>query len=50
MPFPYRAGPDGPKHRERIHGRPGPRWFDPASPIGVVHGDAAMYVGGLFLT
>ncbi len=45
--FRVTAGPDGPKHRERIHGRPGPRWFDPASPIGVVHGDAAMYVGGL---
>ncbi|MGI8645702.1 MAG: oxygenase MpaB family protein [Nocardioides sp.] len=41
------AGPDGPKHRERIHGRPGPRWFDPASPIGRVHGDAAMFVGGI---
>jgi uncharacterized protein (DUF2236 family) len=45
--FRVTAGPDGPKHRERIHGRPGPRWFDPASPIGVVHGDAAMYIGGL---
>lgn len=45
--FRVTAGPDGPKHRERIHGRPGPRWFDPASPIGIVHGDAAMYVGGL---
>jgi uncharacterized protein (DUF2236 family) len=45
--FRVTAGPDGPKHRERIHGRPGPRWFDPASPIAVVHGDAAMYVGGL---
>ncbi len=41
------AGPEGPRHRDRIHGRPGPRWFDPASPIGNVHGDAAMYVGGL---
>ena len=41
------AGPDGPRHRERIHGTPGPRWFDPASPIGRVHGDAAMFVGGL---
>jgi uncharacterized protein (DUF2236 family) len=45
--FRVTAGPDGPRHRERIHGRPGPRWFDPASPIGIVHGDAAMYVGGL---
>jgi uncharacterized protein (DUF2236 family) len=41
------AGPDGPKHRERIHGRPGPRWFDPDSPIGRVHGDASMFVGGI---
>jgi uncharacterized protein (DUF2236 family) len=41
------AGPDGPQHRERIHGTPGPRWFDPASPIGRVHGDAAMFVGGI---
>jgi uncharacterized protein (DUF2236 family) len=41
------AGPDGPRHRERIHGTPGPRWFDPASPIGRVHGDASMFVGGI---
>ena len=41
------AGPDGARHRERIHGTPGPRWFDPASPIGRVHGDAAMFVGGI---
>ena len=24
-----------------------PRWFEPDSPIGRVHGDAAMFVGGL---
>ncbi len=41
------AGPDGPRHRDRIHGTPGPRWFDGASPIGRVHGDAAMFVGGI---
>ena len=41
------AGPDGPKHRDRIHGTPGPRWFEPDSPIARVHGDAAMFVGGL---
>ena len=41
------AGPDGDKHAQRIHGRPGPRWFDPASPIGRVHGDASMFVGGI---
>src|SRR5689334_491868 len=45
--FAATAGPDGPKHRERIHGRPGPRWFDPDSPIGQVHGDASMFIGGL---
>ena len=45
--FRVAAGPDGPRHRERIHGRPGPRWFDPASPIGRVHGDASMFIGGI---
>jgi uncharacterized protein (DUF2236 family) len=41
------AGPDGARHRDRIHGRPGPRWFPPDSPIGRVHGDASMFIGGL---
>ena len=41
------AGSDGEKHRDRIHGTPGPRWFDPSSPIGRVHGDASMFVGGI---
>jgi uncharacterized protein (DUF2236 family) len=41
------AGPDGPRHRERIHFREGPRWFEPGSPITRVHGDASMFVGGL---
>jgi uncharacterized protein (DUF2236 family) len=41
------AGPEGPRHRERIHGTPGPRWFAPGSPITHVHGDASMYVGGI---
>ncbi len=41
------AGPEGAQHRERIHGRPGPRWFEPGSPISEVHGDAAMFVGGM---
>ena len=45
--FAATAGPDGPKHRERIHGRPGARWFEPDSPIGRVHGDASMFIGGL---
>ncbi|HRD64084.1 MAG TPA: oxygenase MpaB family protein, partial [Nocardioides sp.] len=41
------AGPEGPKQRERIHFRPGPRWFEAGSPITRVHGDASMFVGGL---
>jgi uncharacterized protein (DUF2236 family) len=41
------AGPDGPRHRERIHLTPGPRWFPEGSPIARVHGDAAMFVGGI---
>lgn len=45
--FAATAGPNGPRQRERIHGRPGPRWFDPGSPIARVHGDASMFIGGL---
>ncbi|MDP2775710.1 MAG: oxygenase MpaB family protein, partial [Nocardioides sp.] len=41
------AGPDGAAHAARIHGRPGPRWFEPDSPIARVHGDASMFVGGI---
>jgi uncharacterized protein (DUF2236 family) len=41
------AGPDGPRQRERIHGRPGPRWFEPDSAIVRVHGDASMFIGGI---
>jgi uncharacterized protein (DUF2236 family) len=41
------AGPHGQRQRERVHGSPGPRWFDPRSPIGRVHGDASMFVGGI---
>ncbi|MGH3588884.1 MAG: oxygenase MpaB family protein, partial [Pseudonocardia sp.] len=41
------AGPDGHANRDRIHLTPGPRWFRPDSPIGRVHGDASMFVGGL---
>jgi uncharacterized protein (DUF2236 family) len=41
------AGPQGPAHRERFHAAPGPRWFAPGRPIRRVHGDAAMFVGGL---
>ncbi len=41
------AGPEGPTRRQRISTAPGPRWFDEQSPIQVVHGDAATFVGGL---
>jgi uncharacterized protein (DUF2236 family) len=41
------AGPEGPQHRDRIHGTPGPRHFEPGSPIQRVHGDASMFIGGL---
>lgn len=41
------AGPDGPAKRDRIHGRPGPRWFEPDSAIVRVHADASMFIGGL---
>ena len=41
------AGPDGPRQRDRIHGREGPRWFERGSPITRVHGDASMFVGGI---
>ncbi|HZZ48458.1 MAG TPA: oxygenase MpaB family protein [Pseudonocardia sp.] len=41
------AGPQGPENRARIHDSAGPRWFSPDRPIRRVHGDAAMFVGGL---
>src|SRR4051794_41877691 len=41
------AGADGGANRARIHGAPGPRWFEAGSPVQVVHGDASMFVGGL---
>jgi len=41
------AGPNGADNRTRIHGRPGPRWFGTDRPISTVHGDAAMFIGGL---
>lgn len=47
MLFRQVAGPDGVRHRERIHGTPGPRWFGPDAAIVRVHGDAAMFVGGI---
>lgn len=41
------AGPQGEDERARIHGTPGPRWFERGTPITTVHGDAAMFVGGI---
>jgi uncharacterized protein (DUF2236 family) len=41
------AGPEGPAHRQQFHAGPGPRWFAADRPIRRVHGDAAMFVGGL---
>ncbi|MEV5438374.1 oxygenase MpaB family protein [Streptomyces sp. NPDC052682] len=41
------AGPEGPATRARIHDTPGPRWFGPERPVRRVHGDAAMFIGGL---
>jgi uncharacterized protein (DUF2236 family) len=41
------AGPEGPANRARFNAAPGPRWFAPDRPIRRVHGDAAMFVGGL---
>jgi uncharacterized protein (DUF2236 family) len=41
------AGSQGDARRERIHGRPGPRWFAEGAAIRRVHGDASMFVGGL---
>ena len=41
------AGPDPTSARDAIHAVPGPRWFRADSPIGRVHGDASMFVGGV---
>ena len=41
------VGPDADRKRERVHATPGPRWFEPGSPICEVHGDASMFVGGI---
>ena len=41
------AGPDGGEHADRIHRSPGPRWFEPDSPITRVHGDVSMFIGGI---
>ena len=41
------AGADGPKRRARIRDAAGKRWFAEDRPIRLVHGDSAMFVGGL---
>lgn len=41
------AGPNPAAERSRVHNTPGPRWFEPDRPIRRVHGDAAMFAGGL---
>jgi uncharacterized protein (DUF2236 family) len=41
------AGREGPARRNRIAHTEGERWFAPDRPIRVVHGDSAMFVGGL---
>jgi uncharacterized protein (DUF2236 family) len=41
------AGPDAVNRRRQILDAPGEPWFAPGSPVRVVHGDAAMFVGGL---
>ena len=41
------AGPNGSQQRQRLRGAGGVRRFAPDSPIARVHGDAAMFIGGL---
>jgi uncharacterized protein (DUF2236 family) len=41
------AGPQGPSRAQRIHRTPGERWFAEDRPIRRVHGDSAMFVGGI---
>jgi uncharacterized protein (DUF2236 family) len=41
------AGADGQAERRRLRSLDEPRWFEPGSPITVVHGDASMFIGGL---
>ena len=41
------AGTEGPGHRRTIHGAPGERWFAADRPVRRVHGDSAMFVGGI---
>jgi uncharacterized protein (DUF2236 family) len=41
------AGSEGPARRHTIHDTPGERWFAEDRPIRRVHGDSAMFVGGI---
>jgi uncharacterized protein (DUF2236 family) len=41
------AGTQGPARRARIRDAAGERWFSDDRPIRLVHGDSAMFVGGL---
>jgi uncharacterized protein (DUF2236 family) len=41
------AGSEGPRRRDRIRDADGERWFADDRPIRLVHGDSAMFVGGL---
>jgi uncharacterized protein (DUF2236 family) len=41
------AGPNAAEMHHRIMDTPGPRWFAPDRPIQIVHGDAAVFIGGL---
>jgi uncharacterized protein (DUF2236 family) len=41
------AGSEGQSTRRRLRRPDAERWFEPGSPITVVHGDASMFIGGL---
>ena len=46
MIFQRVAGPQGPE-RHRLINAPGERWFAGDRPIRQVHGDSAMFIGGI---
>src|SRR6266851_10116782 len=41
------AGPQGPDRRQQIHQSAGERWFAEDRPVRQVHGDSAMFIGGI---
>ena len=41
------AGPEGPARRRVIHDAAGERWFAADRPVRRVHGDSAMFIGGI---